>query len=371
MSDRFSSYFDSLIDALRITEAEQKKRYDAAIDIEDMAEATSATIDARTKIQQLRKWAEDLLRLRNEIVDVFSENMLPTEYIPVNESQTTQQSVVPIMPSKDVNDISSQNIGEYIRQKMYALSRSGYVFSDEQLKDLQDANWSRDILHIPHAFARVYDENKDLLEQTSIQGTPRRYWVGYKFIFGDVTLLIYSGWAPMYKPYFVQWYDSLPNNTLPVADEVVRDNGVSENESFSDLESDIALADDKDEEWPSIPDDSGDNYKYLDNEPAEISILGETYSVQSWNDVLVRLCEMIILRKPYKAAGFGDTMNLPNRTLFSFDETRIDHEPKMLSNGLYIDTGGSGNDIYLICERMLTACGYTKEGLQFNLSEDK
>jgi hypothetical protein len=361
VSDRFSSYFDSLIDALRITEAEEKKRYDSAIDIEDMAEATSVTIDARTKIQHLRKWTEDLLRLRDEIVDTFSERILPDEPLPAIEPQAAQQTIEPLVTSKDINDISSKNIGEYIRQKMYALSQSGYVFTEEQLKDLQTATWSRDVLHIPHAFARVYDENKDLLEQTSINGIPRRYWVGYKFTFGNVTLLIYSGWAPMYKQYFDQWYDSLPNNAQTGVDVVITDEDIS----------DIDTADDTGANWLSTTNDSGEDSKHLDYEPAEISLFGKTYTVQSWKDVLVKLCEMIILREPYKAAGFGHTMNPPNRIIFSFDEAQIDHDANMLSNGLYIDTGGTGNDIYLICERILSVCGYSTEELQINVTEDK
>lgn len=55
MPNEFNQYFSGLLTALRAAEVEQKKRYDSAIDIEDISEATAVTIDARNKIQQIRK----------------------------------------------------------------------------------------------------------------------------------------------------------------------------------------------------------------------------------------------------------------------------------------------------------------------------
>ena len=73
MPDEFDSYFNGLTALLRAAEAGQKKRYDNAIDIEDMTEAIAVTIDARTKIQQLRKWLEDLQRMREEVTGLLSD----------------------------------------------------------------------------------------------------------------------------------------------------------------------------------------------------------------------------------------------------------------------------------------------------------
>jgi hypothetical protein len=67
MPDEIIRYFSGLFAALRAEEIKQKERYDGAIDIEDVAEATAVTVDARAKIQRLRKWLEDLRRMNREI----------------------------------------------------------------------------------------------------------------------------------------------------------------------------------------------------------------------------------------------------------------------------------------------------------------
>lgn len=67
MALNFKQFLNELIIFLDEEDTEQKKRYYSAIDIEDMDEATAVTLDARGKIQQLRKWIEDLHRINSEI----------------------------------------------------------------------------------------------------------------------------------------------------------------------------------------------------------------------------------------------------------------------------------------------------------------
>ena len=70
MTNEYTLYIEGLMNALRTAESEEKKRYNNAIDIEDMAEATSVTIDARGKILKLRKWIEQLQSMHNEIKNI-------------------------------------------------------------------------------------------------------------------------------------------------------------------------------------------------------------------------------------------------------------------------------------------------------------
>ena len=71
MTDGLSKHLEGLINALHAAESEEKKRYNNAIDIEDMAEATAVTIDARSKILKLRKWIEQLQSVNNEITETY------------------------------------------------------------------------------------------------------------------------------------------------------------------------------------------------------------------------------------------------------------------------------------------------------------
>jgi len=493
MPNEYNQYFSGLLTALRAAEIEQKKRYDSAIDIEDMAEATAVTIDARTKIQQLRKWIEDLQRINHEVETAFpaapSASQEPADAIVAVVPQLAETAV-----QRNDEDYSSlQNIGEYVRQKMYALCRGGYIFTDAQLHDMQDYGWSRNVLNLPHPFVRIYDEGQDLLEQTSINGVPRRYCVKDRFRFGDVTLLIYSGWAPLYKPFFDAWYNSLTetlpaedepfpvetkpeheepkigiyvrgklrelcnsgyrpslgdigefqqkrwsketlnlnypftgvyNTSIPLRAQLSTDNGANRFwaeifdfgncqllfcsqwyegdrayfdrwydglviphqddacndepeavQSTSDI-SDIATDENPDvaELRPLATSEEPDSEEsvIVANEATAVtesikgfSLLGKSYTASNWQELLAKLCEAMVLKKPYKFASLGADVcaNLLGRPILSLDEQLTEPHQK-LSNGLYVVTGGSDNEIKTRCEHILSACGYSNDVLQ-------
>lgn len=110
MSEKRDHCFHYLIDAMRVEENEQKKRYDTAIDIEDMTEATAVIIDARTRIQQIRKWLEELTKLQEGIHSYFSE----TEQlvVPADDSVSIEE---PYM-QPDVPDESIDTLGENLQK---------------------------------------------------------------------------------------------------------------------------------------------------------------------------------------------------------------------------------------------------------------
>ncbi|MDR1580490.1 MAG: hypothetical protein LBS35_09050 [Synergistaceae bacterium] len=211
MLDGFDSYFNGLVAVLRTEEAEQKKRYYNAIDIEDMAEAMAVTIDARTKIQQLRKWIEDLRRIREEVTSALSDES-DSDIAVAEETLSETQSEILTIPNEGCEAVFSQNIEEGIA-----------------------------------------------------------------------------------------------------------------------------------------------------DEPTSFTFLDKTYAVDGWQELLIKLCETMILNKPYRIAGFGVScpLNTTDRTIFSFDETQTAHSPKRLSNGLFVETDGSAIEIKSRCEHILEACGYS------------
>jgi len=165
VSIRIEQQIEALLDALKISEQEEKKRYNAAIDIEDMAEATAVTIDARTKIQQLRKWTEDVLAIKKEILSSsFSTELPDAATSPAPSIQEPEQNRIPDGETEDIpsDGSSSLNAGEYVRQKLHQLSKSGFSFSEEQLSNIQNYRWCRNNLRLPHPLARIYDASVSL-----------------------------------------------------------------------------------------------------------------------------------------------------------------------------------------------------------------
>ncbi len=492
MPNEFNQYFSGLLTALRTAEVEQKKRYDSAIDIEDMSEATAVTIDARNKIQQLRKWIEDLQRISNEVETSFSVvPSLTHKYVDTMVDIVPQPIAAVERQDGDENSLTSQNIGEYVRQKMYALCKSGYVFTDDQLRDMQDYGWSRNVLNLPHPFVRIYNDFKDLLEQTSINGVPRRYWVKDRFRFGKVTLLVYSGWAPLYKPFFDAWYDSLTetlsaddvplpveekaeheepkigayvreklrnlcnsgyippladislfqqkrwsketlnlnypfvrvyNATIPLRAQLSTDNGANRfwaeifsfgkcqllfcsqwyegdrayfdrwydglvilqhNDVWNDEQkseqsslnlTDIAISENDDvvglppifsQVEPEAEEAKVDVDASVPLSIEGFTLLGKQYNTSSWQELLIKLCETMILKKPYKIASLGANTHVTqlDRPILSLGGQQVESYRK-LSNGLFVDTGGSDYVIKTHCEHILSACGYSSDVLQ-------
>lgn len=446
--EEMQSKYDNLITALFSIEVAQKERYNSAIDIVDTAEFTAVTIDAQTKILQVRKWIEDLRQMESEVINTFFNSGVQTI--------KTENVGSPVDKSDDLNAISKENpasscsTGEYVRQKLYALSESGYVFSDEQLHDMQSSEWSRQVLNLPHPFVRIYDDKEDILTQTSIDGVPRRYWVKDKIQFGSIILLVYGGWSPGYKISFDAWYNSILDSQ-PKAEETAsaiishkqeeEEIGVYVREKLSDLcnlgyqPSAEEIASFCQKQWSKevlnlnfpfarvydslspIHDQlsaiGGSNrfwsevfnfgncqllfssewcindriyfdrwYDNLviedianlettsevlvgaendgtDDMPREITLFDTVYPFSSWRNAFQILCEIMVLKKPYKVAKIGlDSDKLPEFPMLSFDEQRMVESSIKLSNGLFADISGSAGEVRLRCEQILKMCGY-------------
>ncbi|ADU26815.1 hypothetical protein [Ethanoligenens harbinense] len=488
MSSEIELQINTLIDALRTKEQEEKRRYDAAIDIEDMAEAKEVMLDARTKIQQLRKWSESLTSVQKEIAGSYlaSNRIIITPTVVSQpaiekELEPPNAEAVPMELEQNSEDASYSSAGDYVRQKLYQLSKSGFVFSEEQLRNMQDSAWSRRILGLPHQFARIYDETKEILRQTSIAGTPRRYWVKDRFKFGDVILLIYSGWASIYLPYFDDWYDSLNKHFDKTSDErqiqelfpnsIVESQQLEETASeqvkvgfyvrtklrdlcdtgFQPTENELHLWQDKNwskrvlnlnypfakllcekdflgeqtgsessknrywaeafklgtttilfcsqwyrpdreyfdrwyvslktqienshlipitlspEETSSIP-DTNESAETRNPVPSGFTLLGKTYATKSWDDVLVKLCEAMILKKPYKALVIGvkQLVQSGGSPVLWLDERDNSAESYILSNGLSVAKNKASGEIKSCCERILNLCGYDRSELKIS-----
>ena len=243
MSDELNQYLGGLLAALRAEEVTQIQQYCNATAIDDMAEALAATIGARTKIQKLRQWVEELQRVKREVDELFPAT--PPLSQPINETPVDDapQSVPDVKEQSDENILTSQNTGESVRQNQ----------SPEPLGEQAPAEL-------------VSEARYNEADQTALEG---------------------------------------------------------------------------------------------------FTLIGKRYAASNWQEVLVKLCEAMILIKPYKMASFGinDHAAQTESRIFSLSEPQIISGQK-LTNGLFVDIGGSGGEIKKRCEHILLACGYNSDALQ-------
>jgi len=127
MTNEYTLYIEGLMNALRTAKSEEKKRYNNAIDIEDMAEATSVTIDARGKILKLRKWIEQLQSMYNEINEVYGSDY--TFLIPKSKSVSPAEE--PVIGNVETEDENIENEDE-------PLTLTEDLFADAMNNNLED-----------------------------------------------------------------------------------------------------------------------------------------------------------------------------------------------------------------------------------------
>lgn len=117
-------------------------------------------------------------------------------------SDSIVRSGIPDLPDREMK------IGKFIKTAMQQLSRSGYIFSEEQMEQLCDKEWSRKTFHVGHPFMK----RKAAEEETQMRdaGGYRRYWAEC-FRFGDVEVFITKEWfeGVFCREGFIRWYEGL------------------------------------------------------------------------------------------------------------------------------------------------------------------
>lgn len=141
-------------------------------------------------------------------------------YYKPNTESKVQQIDITEMPKRgnlqnliineNSNEQSIDNVGLYIRNKLRQLCESGFTFSEQQLCDICDLNWSKKSLKFltPSSFAKIV--GKSGLDTNSIKDLYdySRYW-NEIFTFGEVNLIFASQWDEENRIYFDEWYSKL------------------------------------------------------------------------------------------------------------------------------------------------------------------
>lgn len=105
--------------------------------------------------------------------------------------------------------------------------------------------------------------------------------------------------------------------------------------------------------------------------PIKITLLGETFNVTYWNELLIEVCEVMIENKPGIVSTFpkNKDLNSSTRINFSYNKDDIKFNQKHLSNNMWIETNKSAKDIKITTQKILQLCGYDSTDLVIDTRE--
>lgn len=101
-----------------------------------------------------------------------------------------------------------------------------------------------------------------------------------------------------------------------------------------------------------------------------LNLLGTQYEAEDYAGIYVQLCEAMILRKPYVMAALDVLkFDLEKDANFSYLKSDIKTAPIRLSNGLWIETARTPEQIEKLCGDILRVCGYSRS--VFSITEEE
>jgi len=101
------------------------------------------------------------------------------------------------------------------------------------------------------------------------------------------------------------------------------------------------------------------------------TMFGRRVEVSNWSEMLVRVCEILILKNPYTVAQFDkyEDLNPMGSFYFSYNQNRIKGSPRKLSNGLWVELNRTPDDIVMLCKKVLELCGYPRSELEIEFAD--
>lgn len=327
---------NDVLDELESLEKRYRKVYNSAVDIEEFEISQKTQSDAYLKIRKIKEWKGVVTDLNNTVSDSKIIEIAP---LIENNYELCNKNDLDIVKTKESCEYDSEEkkkIGEYVRIKMRELSKSGFTFSDSDIEVMQEKSWTKKVLGLDYAFIRIYNENYSITEQMKDELGYNRYWKEI-FNFGKYKLFLTSQWFERDRSSFDNWYNKLDKiNDTPK--ENLEDKGKT-----------------------STYERSG----YTCKDPISVKLFDKTYPIRYWNEVLIKVCEIMLFKKPYIVAKFDKepTLNSDHSTNFSYTESEIKVNKKRLSNGLWIETNRSANDIVKVSKKILELCGFSEKEL--------
>ena len=111
---------------------------------------------------------------------------------------------------------------------------------------------------------------------------------------------------------------------------------------------------------------------YSDKTPDAFVIFGKRVEVRNWSDMLIKVCEILILKNPYTVAQFDkyNDLNSLGNCYFSYNRSEIKNASHKLSNGLWIELDRTPDDVVTLSKKMMELCGYPRNELDIEIAAD-
>jgi hypothetical protein len=324
-----------VLDELETLEKDYRKIYNSAVDIEEFEISQKTQSDAYFKIRKIKEWKGVVTDLNNTVSE---SNIIEMPLTDITDHATNKSDLHEVETKEhcEYDSEEQKKIGEYVRIKMRELSNSRFTFSDSDIDVMQEKSWTKKVLGLDYELIRIYNEKYDISEQIKDELGYNRYWKEL-FNFGKYKILLNSQWFERYRGSFDEWYNKL-HKTKNTPKRNLEDTGKT-----------------------STYERSG----YTCKEPIGLKLFDKTYPIKYWNEVLIKVCEIMLLKKPYIVAKFDkeSTLNSEHRINFSYIESDIKVSRKRLSNALWIETNRSANDIIKVSKKILELCGFNESDL--------
>ena len=201
-------------------EKHYRKIYNSALDIENFEVAQKSQSDAYLKIRKLKEWINIVIELSNNVIN---SNILNDELL--NESETYNgipnkikindqvfdkaEIIVDVTQESSVYESKEKNkVGEYVRSKMYELSNSGFIFSDDDIYVMQQLSWAKENLGINYEFIKITYMKDSPTEKIKKEFEYNFCW-NESFKFGKYEILVTNQLFERDRNKFDIWYDKL------------------------------------------------------------------------------------------------------------------------------------------------------------------
>lgn len=356
MENKILDKIDDLISEFIELEKYYRVCMDEALDIKDITISDIEIAKYTNKIRSVKQCKNEIEGLKikaykefigeknlsntiNNEINILKNNNNESEITKIDFAYQEQNNI-------DDEIIEETKIGQYVRGKMRELCDNGYKFNGNTLSRLLSHTDEKLGFSIP--MFKMYNDEKNISEQIKVNNY-NRYWKEI-FDFGNIKLLICSQWIESNRDAFDEFYENLLADNEEKINEVYRYN------------------------TPDIPAPHKQNdnlpIDYSNTNPTSIALFGETMNVRFWNEVLIKVCNEMVLRKSYIIAQFdkNEELNPSERINFSYIESEVKFNSKRLTNGLWVETNRSANDIVKVCKKILQICGYQSTDLviEFN-----
>ena len=239
------------------------------------------------------------------------------EASPILQTLPEQEIILqPVMPAEQEPSFGEgASIRQIVWDKLEKLCGSGHRFTFAELLDMQSKRWSKSCFGIETPFARVFRPSIDTASQVEDEFGNEAYYLE-PLEFGGNKLLFASVWDESNISQFNEW---------------------------------LALTD---------GDDDDNAIAAAKPESVKAVFFGKEMLFKDKQEAFAKLCETLLLRKPYEVAAFDESEALSE--YFSYDPVKAGESPISLRNGLFVRSGLSDSQIGSLVSGMLKACSVSE-----------